>query len=366
MANGIDSRVAPSSATLVLLIGVAGVGKSEFARSILGRVHLTYIDKDALSDSFSRESRSDPTYTAHRTQVYDALWGIAEQNLRAGNSVLVDAPLAKEMQDGAACERIRELICQTSAELRVIRLVCSEEKVRQRLQSRANPRDAEKLRNWDSWKSEEPIWFGVPFEHLDVSTDDLHPQSVEAAARFIVGGSSVDEWERTRVLWQGALDSFNQRRQYEWQMCLAVWGAMVGVIAVLLSKDTQSGNLTSWGLPTLGFFIAILFTYWISKLLERNNLDRDIAHPYLDRLRELTPTKLSPDILSRIGEAQAERKGVWRDWNHRTQLFITWLLFAAMTLAAWSTATNGHANTSDAQMAASLPTSQPRDYKPVP
>jgi len=261
------------------------------------------------------------------------MWSVAEQNLLNGNSVLIDAPLVKEMQDATECERLRNFVESTQARLCVIRLVCSETQLRRRLESRGLARDLEKLKEWDTWKSEEPIWFAVPFDHHDMSTEDHHTENIEAAIRYIGQGVSTDEWERLRVLWQGAIDSFNQRRHYEWQMCLAAWGALVGAIIVASEKvQVQLTDPRRVCLSILGFFIFFVQAYWILKLQKRNNLDRDIAKPYWDGLRQLVSVKLDDQTEREINKAKNERSSFWPDWNHRSQVAVTWSLFVTLVM----------------------------------
>ena len=92
-------RCDPAPSTLVLVVGVAGVGKSEFSKQVLRRVALTYIDKDTLTDSFFPETRTAPDYVATRDRIYDAMYRLVEDNLREGNSVLLDAPHVKQSQE---------------------------------------------------------------------------------------------------------------------------------------------------------------------------------------------------------------------------------------------------------------------------
>lgn len=335
-------RYDPAPSTLVLVVGVAGVGKSEFSKQVLRRVALTYIDKDTLTDSFFPETRTAPEYVATRDRIYDAMYRLVEDNLREGNSVLLDAPHVKQMGDNAWRERLLGIVSRTGACLRILRLVCSEDTLRNRLESRGLPRDNEKTRDWEKFRLEEPMWFKVPLEHRDICVEDVTEDHVEAAVRYVVGSGQADErnpFESLRVLWQGAVDSFNQRRTYEWRMCLAVWGALVGLIVAVVSQKVELSWWMGIGLLGSGFCFAGVLTFWIRKLQERNNNDRRIGDVYGDAMRKLAPARVPQEIEEQMRTDRDRRYSGRMGWNHGSQVAITWLLWATMALVVAGAAT---------------------------
>ncbi|MCB0293292.1 MAG: hypothetical protein KDH97_23760, partial [Calditrichaeota bacterium] len=59
-----------SRPTLILVMGVAGSGKTNVARSILERVNAVYLDNNFIADAFFPHTRSDAEYLKIRRNLY--------------------------------------------------------------------------------------------------------------------------------------------------------------------------------------------------------------------------------------------------------------------------------------------------------
>jgi predicted kinase len=166
-------------------MGVAGSGKSTLSREILHRISAVYLDNNHITDAFFPSTRNGVAYEKLRPRFYRVLYAITEENLKAGNSVLLDVPHVKEVQrrEWRAC--IRRLVARTKAKLVVIRCLCSEKVLRTRIRSRGELRDKWKLKNWKMFMSEQPIEVPVPFPHLDIHTEKSLSKNVTAAIRYI-------------------------------------------------------------------------------------------------------------------------------------------------------------------------------------
>lgn len=169
-------------------MGVAGSGKSELAKAILGQLWAVYLDNNFLADAFSPESRTDERYLAVRENLYAALYCITKENLRIGNSVLLDAPHIKEAQDPEWCRWVQRLVEETGAWMRVIRCYCRERVLRERLEMRGEKRDRWKLENWQTFLGQEPPRVPIPFPHLELDTEDALETNVARAVSYIVEG----------------------------------------------------------------------------------------------------------------------------------------------------------------------------------
>ncbi len=175
------------SKSLVLIMGVAGVGKTTLSKGILGKLSLTYLDNNFIADPFFSETRSSQDYIAIRKHFYDVLYRITSENLLVGNSVLLDVPHVTHVQDPAWCLRIRQMAHDTKANLIVIRCFCSEATLRRRLVERGEVRDQDKLANWGDFTRSQPIRVAIPFDHLDVDTEsDSAPEPGAKAVRYIL------------------------------------------------------------------------------------------------------------------------------------------------------------------------------------
>jgi predicted kinase len=154
-------------------MGVAGSGKSELARAILEHVCAVYLDNNFLADAFSPKSRTDERYLAVRENLYAVLYRITEENLRIGNSVVLDAP------------HIRR---NAGAWMRVIRCYCREKLLRERLEARGEKRDQWKLENWQTFLMQQPPRVPIPFPHLELDTEDALEANAARAVSYILKG----------------------------------------------------------------------------------------------------------------------------------------------------------------------------------
>lgn len=180
------NRICLQRGTLVLVMGVAGSGKSTLARGVLRKVQAVYLDNNFIVDAFFPDTRTDSEYLELRPNFYNVLYRIAEENLRIGNSVIIDAPHVRQMQDAEWRHFLQRLVTRTGAALAVVRCCCSEETLRGRLSRRGLTRDAAKLRDWDMFLSKQPLLVEIPFRHLDIDTEESLALTVGRAVDYIV------------------------------------------------------------------------------------------------------------------------------------------------------------------------------------
>ena len=169
-------------------MGVAGSGKSVLARAILAQVRAVYLDNNFLADAFSPKSRTDERYLAVRENLYAALYRIAKENLQIGNSVLVDAPHIRQVQDPEWCRWVREFARDAGASMRAILCYCREDVLRERLKARREKRDQWKLENWQTFLKQQPPRVSIPFPHLELDTGNALDVNVARAISYILKG----------------------------------------------------------------------------------------------------------------------------------------------------------------------------------
>jgi predicted kinase len=170
---------------LILIMGVAGSGKSTLSREILRHVRAVYLDNNHIADVFFPYTRNGPRYEKLRRGFYRALYTIAEENLKLGNSVLLDVPHIKEVQKARWRTFIRGLARRTKAKMAVVRCRCSEKTLRTRIKARGEPRDIWKLGNWEKFLKKQPIDVSIPFPHLDIDTEKSSAKNIHTAIRYI-------------------------------------------------------------------------------------------------------------------------------------------------------------------------------------
>jgi len=185
--NGVRprKRILPQP-RLILIMRVAGSAKSTLARQILRRVWAVYLDNNYIVDSFFPHTRNDPAYENLRPHFYKTLYTITEENLKLGNSVLLDVPHVKEVQTYRWQAFIRRLVTRTNAKLIVIRCICSETNLQSRIRSRGEQRDRWKLTHWKEFLRTQPLDVPIPFPHLDIDTDKSLSRNISAVVQYIL------------------------------------------------------------------------------------------------------------------------------------------------------------------------------------
>jgi predicted kinase len=169
-------------------MGVAGSGKTTLSKQLIRHVSTTYLDNNHIVDAFFPNTRNGSKYEKLRPYFYKALYMIAEENLKLGNSVLLDVPHVKEVQSRAWRASIRRLAKKTEAKMLVLKCVCSEGVLKKRLRTRGEQRDRWKLKHWETFLGQQPIDVPVPFDHLTLNTEEDLLASVRAAVHYIVSG----------------------------------------------------------------------------------------------------------------------------------------------------------------------------------
>jgi predicted kinase len=171
---------------LILVMGVAGSGKSEIAKAILEQIWAVYLDNNFLADAFSPDSRTDEHYLAVREKLYAALYRITRENLRIGNSVLLDAPHIRQVQEPEWCLWIQGLAKDAGAWMRAIRCRCGDEILRRRLEARGEKRDRWILQNWQTFLEEQSPRAPIPFSHLELDTEQPLKENVARSVSYIL------------------------------------------------------------------------------------------------------------------------------------------------------------------------------------
>jgi predicted kinase len=156
---------------LLLVMGTPGAGKSTVAKSLLKFYNLVYLDNNFIADNISNVSRVDEDYRRLRKIVYDSLYRIAMENLKVGNSVLVDAPHVTHMRSQDWRAEISSLAIENGAALKIVRCYCSEEILKRRIEARGEPRDRWKLDHWSQFMEQEPLMVDIPLPHIDLNTE---------------------------------------------------------------------------------------------------------------------------------------------------------------------------------------------------
>jgi predicted kinase len=151
---------------LIFFCGHAGTGKTTLAKRLfpqLARAEpFCLLDKDTLYGAYSAaamnaltgdpDDRDSPLFLQHfRDPEYRALIDTARENLELGVSVVVVAPLTREVREGRLFDRAWLRIGE-DVTVRVVWVHVMEALARERIIERGDPNDAYKLAHWDEYR----------------------------------------------------------------------------------------------------------------------------------------------------------------------------------------------------------------------
>ncbi|RFC70627.1 AAA family ATPase [Streptomyces sp. AcE210] len=167
-----------------LVIGPAGSGKSSVARLIAERTAAVYLDKDTvctrLTEALLAAAGTDPSERDHNPYYqsvvmdleYATLLDLAQDNLRLGNSVVLDAPFGRYFADPGYLESLADRPgWPRNVEYVVVRVRVDKETAHARVRARGHARDASKLADWDAFwdkaSTAECRWTGARIVEFD-------------------------------------------------------------------------------------------------------------------------------------------------------------------------------------------------------
>lgn len=172
-------------AKLILIMGVPAAGKTTLAKSIIKQIRAVYLDNNFIADAFFPHTRVDKEYKKIGHSIYVALYRITSENLQLGNSVVLDVPHVTHMKNEDWRNKIYNLAANANAELKVIRCYCSEETLKERIKDRDEKRDNWKLSNWDEFLRKEPIFVEIPFDHIDINTEEKTEDNINKIIKYL-------------------------------------------------------------------------------------------------------------------------------------------------------------------------------------
>ena len=153
---------------LITVTGAAGSGKSTMARAIARRCRLPYLDYDSLVQPFLQEMygncRHESDYKTFsrrwRKHSYTTLWNTAADCLAMKADTVLSAPCTSERAVPDFFTEFRErygIDCMVIS----VELMPDTDLLRKWLVARGEPRDSDKLEQWDGFTSEinkETVW----------------------------------------------------------------------------------------------------------------------------------------------------------------------------------------------------------------
>ncbi|WP_096031600.1 AAA family ATPase [Caballeronia hypogeia] len=175
---------------LIFFCGHAGTGKTTLARRLFAPLMratgepFCLLDKDTLYGAYSAAAigaltgdphdRDSPLFIEHfRDPEYRSLINTAAENLELGVSVVIVAPLTREVRSSRLFDRAWLGICD-DVEIRVVWVHVNEDVARERIVARGDPNDAYKLAHWDEYRTR-LFMPDEPLAHTLVMFDNTTP-----------------------------------------------------------------------------------------------------------------------------------------------------------------------------------------------
>ena len=124
-------------------------------------------------------------------------------------------------------------------------------------------------------------------------------------------------------LYKEARRSFDTRRQYEWKLNMAWWGA-IALIGVYGLKGEIKADGGSWGwILAAHIAVGTVYVFWTVGLQGANIIDTGMGHSFRDTIQRCAAEDTPPQFIPR-----PKRKvlGVFWGWSAWGQIFITALL----------------------------------------
>jgi predicted kinase len=188
--------------TLIFLIGAAASGKSTIGKIVAAEYNFCYLDKDIICNHFTGLLLESKGYSPNERDgcpfygdvimsiEYKTLLNIANDNLKLGKSVLLDAPFIGFFSNPHYIDELRKSYDWQDVTILVLQVSIDFDVLKKRMMARANERDKWKFDHWEAyvksiqekqcqWKNVEIRKFDNSDSSIDISslhhTLQLHP-----------------------------------------------------------------------------------------------------------------------------------------------------------------------------------------------
>jgi predicted kinase len=180
--------------TILFLIGLPASGKSTIGKRIASEYNFCYLDKDIVCNHFtgmllelkgaSRHDREGSFYNNVLMDLeYKTLLNIADDNLKLGKSVIVDAPFINYLSNSNYIEELRGIYDWRDVNIIVVSVNIDFAILKTRMIERSLDRDKWKLANWDAYlqsiQKKQCCWKNIRIIQFDNSYLSIDTQNIQ-------------------------------------------------------------------------------------------------------------------------------------------------------------------------------------------
>lgn len=181
----------PERATLILIAGLMGTGKSVLAKNLEQPLDAKVIRSDVIRKEMLKIPPSERRYDDFKEGIYsveisrrtyDKALQLAESEIREGRSTIIDASFTSKNER----KRAFDVASSMNADFFIIECICPEEIVKERLNTRAYDSKEASDGRWEIFESQK-----VDFEKIDEFSEDCHiivdsAQTPEMCAEYTI------------------------------------------------------------------------------------------------------------------------------------------------------------------------------------
>jgi predicted kinase len=178
----------------MFLIGLPASGKSTIGKILASEYNFCYLDKDIVCNKFTGLLLESKGYSPNDRECsfyvesimnleYKTLLDIADDNLKLGNSVVIDAPFISYFSNINYIEELKKTYDWKDVTPIVIQVSVDFAVLKNRMIDRSLDRDTWKLDNWDiyikSVQEKQCLWksiniFKIDNSYLSIATQDIN------------------------------------------------------------------------------------------------------------------------------------------------------------------------------------------------
>jgi len=171
--------------TVIFLIGAAASGKSTIGKLIASEYNFCYLDKDIVCNNFTGLLLESKGYSPNDRDgcpfycdvimnlEYKTLLDIANDNLKLGKSVVLDAPFLGYFANSNYIDELKKAYDWQNVTPLVIQVTIDFAVLKERMLARSLDRDKWKFDNWDlyikSVQEKQCLWKNVEIRQFDNS-----------------------------------------------------------------------------------------------------------------------------------------------------------------------------------------------------